>query len=102
MKIKKSDIVEKLIAEMDNFSDEENEAQKLKIARATVNLFFNGIKDVLKEGNRFEMRGFGSFYIKEYDGYIGRNPKTGEKVYVKPKKAPVFRPSSELKDMVDK
>ncbi|MCP4752579.1 MAG: integration host factor subunit beta [Proteobacteria bacterium] len=88
-------------AETDLFSEEETDRQKHKVARETVNLFFNGIKDALKEGDRFEIRGFGSFYVREYDGYTGRNPKTDEKVDVKPKKLPVFRPGKELKEMVD-
>jgi len=76
-------------------------SKKTEIARETVNLFFNSIKDALQGGDRVEIRGFGSFSTKQYGEYIGRNPKTGEKVKVKPKKLPVFRPGRELRDIVN-
>ncbi len=101
MKMKKSQLIEKLVLEMDDFVDETSSKQKTEIARETVNLFFNSIKEALKDGDRVEIRGFGSFSTKKYDEYIGRNPKTGEKVKVKPKKLPVFRPGRELRDMVN-
>ncbi len=49
-----------------------------------------------------EIRGFGSFHVKEYEGYTGRNPKTGAKVKVQPKKLPAFRPGRELRSLVDR
>lgn len=67
--------------------------EDLSIEDATliVNIFFfDSIKEALKEGRRVEIRGFGSFKIKEYDGYIGRNPSTGQQVEVKPKRLPFF------------
>jgi integration host factor subunit beta len=48
-----------------------------------------------------EIRGFGSFKIKDYEGYTGRNPKTGTVVQVKPKKLPFFRPGKELKEYIN-
>ena len=102
MKMKKSQLIEMLVKDMDDFADENNNKQKTEIARETVNLFFNSIKDAVKNGDRVEIRGFGSFGIKGYESYVGRNPKTGEKVQVRPKKLPVFRPGRELRDMVDK
>jgi len=103
MKLKKSELIEKMVVEMDNFIDEETTyKQKTEVARETVNLFFNSIKETLASGDRVELRGFGSFYVREYDGYIGRNPKTGAKVDVKPKRLPVFRAGKPLKAMVDK
>jgi len=77
--------------------------QNLSIEDATiiVNIFFDSIKEALKEGRRVEIRGFGSFKIKEYDGYIGRNPSTGEQVEVKPKKLPFFRVGKELKEFLN-
>ena len=102
MKIKKSQLIEQLVQEMDNFADETNSKQKTEIARETVNLFFNSVKDAVKDGDRVEIRGFGSFTTKDYEAYVGRNPKTGEKVEVKPKRLPVFRPGRELRDMVNK
>jgi len=100
--MKKSQLIEMLVKDMDDFADENNNKQKTEIARETVNLFFNSIKDAVKNGDRVEIRGFGSFGIKGYESYVGRNPKTGEKVQVRPKKLPVFRPGRELRDMVNK
>ncbi len=102
MKIKKSQLIEQLVKQMDDFADETNNKQKTEVARETVNLFFTSIKDAVKNGDRVEIRGFGSFGVKKYDSYVGRNPKTGDKVQVQPKKLPVFRPGRELRDMVNK
>jgi integration host factor subunit beta len=52
-------------------------------------------------GDRIEIRGFCSFFIKEYNGYTGRNPKTGEKAFVPPKRLPFFKCGKDLKDRVD-
>ncbi len=68
---------------------------------SVVDIFFNGMTDALAKGNRVEIRGLCSFFVKEYDGYTGRNPKTGEKVKIKPKKLPFFKPGKELKERVD-
>ena len=67
---------------------------------AVVDIFFNGMTDALARGDRVEIRGLCSFFVKEYDGYTGRNPKTGEKVKIKPKKLPFFKPGKELKERV--
>jgi len=64
-------------------------------------MVFNNIANALSRDERVEIRGFGSFKVKHYDGYIGRNPKTGERVKVKPKKLPFFKCGKELKDLVD-
>ena len=101
MKLKKSQLIEKLVMEMDDFAEEPNNKQKTEIARETVNLFFESIKDAVKEGDRVEIRGFGSFSTKEYGEYVGRNPKTGDKVKVSPKRLPVFRPGRGLRDLVN-
>lgn len=66
-----------------------------------VDLFFNSVSQTLSKGERVEIRGFGAFSVKDYDGYYGRNPKTGEKIYVEPKRLPVWRTGSELKKRVD-
>ena len=66
-----------------------------------VNLMFDGFTDELKNGGRIEIRGFGSFTVREYGTYKGRNPKTGNHVDVKPKKLPFFKVGKELKEMVD-
>ena len=66
-----------------------------------MNLFFNEMADALAKGERVEIRGFCSFFVKEYGAYTGRNPKTGEKVKIAPKKLPFFKPGKELKERVD-
>lgn len=73
----------------------------LEEATLIVNTFFDSIKEALKNNRRVEIRGFGSFKIKEYKGYIGRNPSTGEKVEVKPKKLPFFRVGKDFKEYLN-
>lgn len=70
-------------------------------AKKVVELFFNEISNALANGERVEMRGLCSFFVKEYKGYAGRNPKTGESTYVKPKKLPFFKCGKRLKERVD-
>jgi integration host factor subunit beta len=70
-------------------------------AEKIVALFFNQIADALVQGDRVEIRGLCSIFVKKYRGYTGRNPKTGEKVKIKPKKLPFFKAGKELKDRVD-
>jgi len=70
-------------------------------ASKVVNAFIDSIKDSLLRGERVEIRGFGSFKIKEYKGYTGRNPKTGDIVDVEPKRLPFFRPGKELKEFLN-
>ncbi|WP_456325388.1 HU family DNA-binding protein [Desulfonauticus submarinus] len=88
----KSDLIKQL-AEDKNLTPEE--------ASDFVNIFFDSMREALLAGKRVEIRGFGSFKIKEYKGYVGRNPKTGEKVEVKPKKLPFFKVGKNLKDFVN-
>ena len=71
-------------------------------ADAVVNLFFNEMANALSNGERVEIRGFCSFFVKEYRSYTGRNPKTGERVKIAPKKLPFFKPGKELKERVDR
>ncbi len=66
-----------------------------------VNIFFSEMADAFSKGDRVEIRGLCSFSIKEYEGYTGRNPKTGKKVQVAPKKLPFFKCGKELKERVD-
>jgi integration host factor subunit beta len=70
-------------------------------AEKIVALFFDKMSDALAQGERVEIRGLCSFFVKKYGGYTGRNPKTGEKVKIKPKKLPFFKVGKELKDRVD-
>jgi integration host factor subunit beta len=62
-----------------------------KKAIDVVNLVFKGFNDELKKGGRIEIRGFGSFVVKEYGSYTGRNPKTGTKIKVEPKNLTLFK-----------
>lgn len=73
----------------------------VKKAEDVVNTIFDGMADALAKGDRVEIRGFGSFKVKEYEGYTGHNPKTGEIIRVKPKKLPFFKCGKELKERVD-
>ena len=57
--------------------------------------------DALANGELVEIRGLFSFFVKEYGAYTGRNPKTGEKVIIKPKKLPFFKVGNELKERAD-
>ena len=78
--------------------------EKLTDKQATdiINQILGGFSDSLKKGDRIEIRGFGSFSVREYKAYAGRNPRTGKNVGVKPKKLPFFKVGKELKGMVDK
>lgn len=88
----KSELI-KTLAEESNISFDD--------ASLVVNTFFESMKKALVDGNRVEIRGFGSFKIKEYGSYAGRNPKTGERVYVESKRLPFFRAGKELKDHIN-
>lgn len=80
-------------------------AEKAKLqhrqAEVIVNLVFDLMSESLKNDDRIEIRGFGSFVNRQYESYKGRNPKTGEVVTVAPKKVPFFKVGKELKEMVD-
>ena len=73
----------------------------LKKAEEVVTTVFGDMEDALIRGERVEIRGFGSFKIKHYEGYEGRNPKTGEIIHVSEKKLPFFKVGKELKERVD-
>ena len=74
----------------------------IKTADKVVRIFFDSIKEALSEGDKVEIRGFGSFTVKHYEAYLGRNPRTGESVRVPPKKLPVFRTGKDLRHRVDR
>jgi len=88
----KSDLIEAL--------SEGEDLTRMK-AEEIVNLVFSEMTNALVAGDRVEIRGLGSFKVKSYDGYKGRNPKTGKQIKVKPKKLPFFKCGKELKDRVD-
>ena len=70
-------------------------------AEAVVELFFDEMYKALANDDRIEIRGFCSIYVKEYRGYIGRNPKTGQSIQVPSKKLPFFKCGKDLKERVD-
>jgi integration host factor subunit beta len=70
-------------------------------ARRVVDLFFDEISNTLANGDRVEIRGLCSFYVKNYKAYTGRNPKTGDQTRVKSKKLPFFKVGRKLKERVD-
>ena len=72
-----------------------------KKSEEIVNIIFDTMADTLVTGGRIEIRGFGSFVVKDYKAYMGRNPKTGEVIKVKPKKLPFFKVGKELRERVD-
>ena len=88
----KSELV-KALADQANISLDE--------ATLVVNTFVDSMKESHLEGGRVEIRGFGSFKVKEYGSYAGRNPRTGEKVAVEPKRLPFFRAGKELKEYLN-
>jgi integration host factor subunit beta len=72
-----------------------------KVAKVVVDAVFEEMVNALRRGDRVEIRGFGSFAIRNYGSYQGRNPKTGTTVNVLPKKLPFFKVGKELKERVD-
>src|ERR1039457_3003672 len=73
-----------------------------KESEAVVETIFGSIIGALQGGDRIEIRGFGSFRTRQRRGRTGRNPKTGAKVEVPPKRIPFFKPSRELRELVDR
>ena len=92
MPVTKSDLIERL-----------SEALKLPKgkAEAVVNVMFDSMTSALERGERIEIRGFGSFEVRSYKAYEGRNPRTGEPVHVKPKRLPFFKVGKELRERVN-
>ncbi len=70
-------------------------------ASSIITTILDSMTDALAKGENIEIRGFGSFSVKDYGTYYGRNPKTGEQIKVKPKKLPFFKVGKELKEMVN-
>ena len=72
-----------------------------KKAEQIVNLIFDAMSQALIDNDRIEIRGFGSFMVKDYKAYMGRNPKTDEIIQVNEKKLPFFKVGKELRERVD-
>ncbi len=73
-----------------------------KKADEVVNLIFDSLAEALTQGEKVEIRGFGSITIREYEARTGRNPKTGELIDVRPKKSPFFKVGKELRERLAK
>lgn len=86
----KSDLIDKIVEKHPNMTK--------KNIDYIINSVFSSIKDSLKNGDKVEIRGFGSFKIREKNSKTGRNPKTGSKVEVPEKKVPYFKPGKEIKE----
>ena len=84
---------------IESLAKEEN--LPIRNAEVVVNTVFGEVESALIRGERVEIRGLGSFKVKEYDGYKGRNPKTGEMIKVASKKLPFFKVGKELRERVD-
>jgi len=78
------------------------EGLPVRNTRRVVDVVFDSIGESLGDGNRAEIRGFGSFKVKDYSSYQGRNPKTGEVIHVREKKLPYFKVGKELRERVNK
>jgi integration host factor subunit beta len=72
-----------------------------KDSEVIVDTMFESVIKALKSGDKLEVRGFGSFRVRQRNARVGRNPKTGEKVEVPAKRVPYFKPSKELKDLIN-
>ena len=70
-------------------------------AEDIVTLVIDQMRHSLSNGRRIEIRGFGSFVVKDYQSYWGRNPKTGEKIWVAPKRLPAFKVGKELRERLN-
>jgi integration host factor subunit beta len=92
MPVTKSELIEQL-----------SESLKLPKGKAelVVNVMFDAMVGALERGERIEIRGFGSFEVRSYKPYEGRNPRTGEPVQVKAKRLPFFKVGKELRERVN-
>ena len=72
-----------------------------KHSEVIVDTVFRSIIDALQKGEKIELRGFGSFRLRQREPRKGRNPKTGARVDVPPKRVPYFKPGKELKDLIN-
>ena len=93
LSMNKSDLIKSLA---------EQSGLTLRKAEEIVDTVFDTMTQALKDGDRIEIRGFGSFTVKEYEGYVGRNPKTGDKIEVDAKWLPFFKVGKELRDSLNK
>ena len=89
----KNDLIKKLQEELKSYS--------LRDVTYAVNIIFDSMISAIKRGERIELRGFGSFTVRERKPRLGRNPKSGAKVKLEERKVPFFKTGKELRIMVD-
>lgn len=89
----KSELIEELTTQ--------NEILSKREAELIVNTIFDGIGQALMDGDRVEIRGFGSFTVRQRDAREARNPKSGEVVQIPAKKTPFFKTGKELRERVN-
>lgn len=89
----KSELIEKVV--------QSHGILNIKVSEIVVNTVFDSIEEALKSGDKVEIRGFGSFTIRERLGREARNPKSGEVVRIPSKKTPFFKTGKELKERVN-
>ena len=92
MTVNKSELIEQLALKT---------GVSLHQSEEIVTLVINKMRETMAHGGRIEIRGFGSFVVKNDEAYQGRNPKTGEAISVPPKKLPFFKVGKELKERID-
>jgi integration host factor subunit beta len=90
----RSQLIEAIASKVANFSKRD-----VEIIMGTL---FKSITESLARGEKIEIRGFGSFKVKHRDGRRGRNPKSGESIYIESKKVPFFKAGKELKERINK
>lgn len=91
--VTKSELIERIAEKLNNMPNGK--------AEQIVNCVFDSMVRALQEGEGIEIRGFGSFTVREYKSYEGRNPRTGETVHVAPKKLPFFKVGKDLRERVN-
>ncbi|HEY4706207.1 MAG TPA: integration host factor subunit beta [Thermodesulfobacteriota bacterium] len=89
----KSELIEAVAAKATNFSRKDVEI--------IVDTLFESMAQSLTKGDKVEIRGFGSFKIKERDGRQGRNPKSGENIFIDAKKVPFFKAGKEIRERIN-
>ena len=89
----KNDLIKKLHEELKTYS--------LQDVTCVVNIIFDSMVDAIKRGERIELRGFGSFEVRERKPRMGRNPKSGAQVKLQERKVPFFKTGKELRIMVN-
>lgn len=89
----KSELIEQVASKVNNFSRKDIEV--------IVDTLFDSMSDSLSKGDKVEIRGFGSFKIKERDGRHGRNPKSGENIFIDSKRVPFFKAGKEIRERIN-